>query len=99
MPSKAAMDHPGPRSWSVSGRVKKPGVVLAPAGITVRQLIDRCGGMADGHKFAAYYPGGASGGVLPAAMGDIALDFQDHRLRLGAANWPSSMPLSAAMPW
>lgn len=66
----------GLRSFSVSGRVKKPGVHLAPAGITVRELIDEyCGGMADGHEFYAYLPGGASGGILPASMGDIPLDF------------------------
>jgi len=66
----------GPRSFSVSGRVKNPGVKLAPAGITVRELIDEfCGGMADGHAFKAYLPGGASGGILPAAMGDLPLDF------------------------
>ncbi len=66
----------GLRSFSVSGRVKKPGVHLAPAGITVRQLIDEyCGGMLEGHEFYGYLPGGASGGILPAAMGDIPLDF------------------------
>jgi formate dehydrogenase len=66
----------GLRSYSVSGRVKDPGVKLAPAGLTVRQLIDEyCGGMADGHSFYAYLPGGASGGILPASMGDIPLDF------------------------
>jgi formate dehydrogenase beta subunit len=66
----------GLRSYSVSGRVKNPGVKLAPAGITVRELIDEfCGGMADGHTFYAYLPGGASGGILPAAMDDIPLDF------------------------
>ena len=66
----------GLRSYSVSGRVKDPGVKLAPAGITVRELIDEyCGGMADGHKFRAYLPGGASGGILPASMSDIPLDF------------------------
>jgi len=66
----------GPRSFSVSGRVKKPGVHLAPAGITVRELIaEYGGGMQDGHQFYAYLPGGASGGILPAAMGDIPLDF------------------------
>jgi len=60
----------------VSGRVKKPGVVLAPAGVTVRELIDEfCGGMADGHTFKGYLPGGASGGILPASMGDLTLDF------------------------
>jgi formate dehydrogenase beta subunit len=66
----------GLRSFSVSGRVKKPGVHLAPAGITVRQLIEEyCGGMQDGHAFYGYLPGGASGGILPASMGDIPLDF------------------------
>jgi NADH:ubiquinone oxidoreductase subunit F (NADH-binding)/NADH:ubiquinone oxidoreductase subunit E len=66
----------GLRSFSVSGRVKNPGVKLAPAGITVQELIDEfCGGMADGHSFAAYLPGGASGGILPASMKDIPLDF------------------------
>jgi NADH:ubiquinone oxidoreductase subunit F (NADH-binding)/NADH:ubiquinone oxidoreductase subunit E len=66
----------GLRSFSVSGRVKEPGVKLAPAGITVRELIDEfCGGMLDGHSFYAYLPGGASGGILPATMGDIPLDF------------------------
>jgi formate dehydrogenase len=66
----------GLRSFSVSGRVKKPGVHLAPAGITARELIDEfCGGMLEGHTFYAYLPGGASGGILPASMGDIPLDF------------------------
>ena len=66
----------GLRSFSVSGRVKKPGVHLAPAGITIRQLIDEhCGGMLPGHTFYGYLPGGASGGILPASMGDIPLDF------------------------
>jgi len=66
----------GLRSFSVSGRVKKPGVHLAPAGITVRELIDEfCGGMLDGHEFYAYLPGGASGGILPASKSDIPLDF------------------------
>ena len=66
----------GLRSYSVSGRVKHPGVKLAPAGVTVRELIDEfCGGMADGHSFHAYLPGGASGGILPASMDDIPLDF------------------------
>jgi len=56
--------------------VKKPGVHLAPAGITMRELIDEyCDGMLDGHAFYGYFPGGASGGILPAAMGDIPLDF------------------------
>jgi len=66
----------GLRSFSVSGRVKQPGVKLAPAGITVQELIDEyCGGMQDGHKLYAYLPGGASGGILPASMNDIPLDF------------------------
>ena len=66
----------GFRSFSVSGRVKKPGVHLAPAGITVKELIDEyAGGMLDGHEFHAYFPGGASGGILPASMGNIPLDF------------------------
>jgi formate dehydrogenase len=60
----------------VSGRVKTPGVHLAPAGITVRELIDEyAGGMQDGHRFYAYLPGGASGGILPATMADLPLDF------------------------
>ena len=65
----------GLRSWSVSGRVKKPGVILAPAGITARELIALAGGMEDGENFKAYLPGGASGGILPAGMADIPLDF------------------------
>ena len=66
----------GLRSFSVSGHVREPGVKLAPAGITVRELIDEfCGGMADGHEFKGYLPGGASGGILPASMADIPLDF------------------------
>ncbi len=66
----------GLRSFSVSGRVKNPGMKLAPAGITVKQLIDEfCGGMKAGHTFYGYLPGGASGGILPASMGDIPLDF------------------------
>ncbi len=78
-------ENPGLRSWSVSGRVAKPGVKLAPAGITVRELIDEhCGGMAEGHSFKAYLPGGASGGILPASMDDIPLDFGDDLFRHGA---------------
>ena len=68
--------HPGLRSYSVSGRVKQPGVKIAPAGSTVRELIDNyCGGMQDGHEFRAYLPGGASGGILPANMDNLPLDF------------------------
>ncbi|HWF08610.1 MAG TPA: NAD(P)H-dependent oxidoreductase subunit E, partial [Bryobacteraceae bacterium] len=66
----------GLRSFSVSGRVKKPGVHLAPAGITLRELIDEfCGGMLDGHELYGYLPGGASGGILPASLANIPLDF------------------------
>jgi formate dehydrogenase len=79
----------GLRSFSVSGRVKKPGVHLAPAGITVVELINEyCGGMLDGHRFYGYLPGGASGGILPAAKGDIPLDFdtlQPHGSFIGSA--------------
>ncbi|HEX3097453.1 MAG TPA: NAD(P)H-dependent oxidoreductase subunit E [Usitatibacter sp.] len=82
-------ERKGLRSFSVSGRVKKPGVHLAPAGITVKELIDEyCGGMLDGHAFYAYLPGGASGGILPASMGDIPLDFdtlQPHGCFIGSA--------------
>ena len=90
----------GLRSFSVSGRVKNPGVKLAPAGITVRELIDEfCGGMKDGHTFYGYLPGGASGGILPASMGDIPLDFDTlqplrllHRLRRGDRAVRSRIP-------
>jgi formate dehydrogenase beta subunit len=74
--SHGRRERKGFRSFSVSGRVKKPGVVLAPAGVTARELIDEfCGGMQDGHAFKAYLPGGASGGILPASMADLPLDF------------------------
>jgi len=77
--------HPGVRSWSVSGRVKNPGMKLAPAGVTVRELIEQhCGGMLDGHEFKAYLPGGASGGILPASMGDIPLNFGGELAKQGA---------------
>jgi len=79
----------GLRSFSVSGRVKEPGVKLAPAGISAQELIDEfCGGMADGHTFKGYLPGGASGGILPASMGDLPLDFdtlQPHGALIGSA--------------
>jgi formate dehydrogenase len=79
----------GLRSFSVSGRVAKPGVHLAPAGITVRELIDEhCGGMLPGHQFYGYLPGGASGGILPARLGDVPLDFdtlQPHGCFIGSA--------------
>jgi formate dehydrogenase len=74
--SQGRRERKGLRSFSVSGRVKKPGVVLAPAGVSARELIDEyCGGMADGHTFKGYLPGGASGGILPASMADEPLDF------------------------
>ena len=79
----------GLRSFSVSGRVKNPGVKLAPAGITVRELIDEyCGGMAEGHRFKGYLPGGASGGILPASLDNLPLDFdtlQPHGCFIGSA--------------
>jgi formate dehydrogenase len=79
----------GLRSFSVSGRVKNPGVHFASAGITVNELIvENCGGMLEGHEFYAYLPGGASGGILPASMGDIPLDFdtlQPHGCFIGSA--------------
>jgi len=78
----------GLRSYSVSGRVRHPGVKVAPAGITAQELIDEyCGGMAHGHTFKAYLPGGASGGILPAAMADIPLDFgrlEEHGCFIGS---------------
>ncbi|WP_404465753.1 NAD(P)H-dependent oxidoreductase subunit E [Vreelandella aquamarina] len=79
----------GLRSFSVSGRVKKPGVYLAPAGISLRELIEEyAGGMAEGHSLAAYLPGGASGGILPASKADLPLDFdtlQAHGCFIGSA--------------
>ena len=83
--ARGKKDHPGIRSWSVSGRVNNPGVKLAPAGVTVRELIDDyCGGMSEGHTFKAYLPGGASGGVLPASMDDLPLDFGEPLASHGA---------------
>ena len=79
----------GLRSFSVSGRVREPGVKLAPAGITLRELVDEhCGGMAEGHTLYAYLPGGASGGILPARLADLPLDFdtlQPHGCFIGSA--------------
>ncbi|MCB1762440.1 MAG: NAD(P)H-dependent oxidoreductase subunit E [Gammaproteobacteria bacterium] len=79
----------GVRAFSVSGRVCRPGVHLAPAGITLRELIDEyCAGMAEGHELYAYLPGGASGGILPASLADIPLDFdtlQPHGCFIGSA--------------
>ena len=75
--------HPGHRTFSVSGRVATPGLILAAAGTSAKELIRRCGGMADGHVFKAYLPGGASGGILPADKADIALDFGGELAELG----------------
>ena len=79
----------GLRSFSVSGRVNRPGVHLAPAGITLNELVEEyCGGMQDGHRLLAYLPGGASGGILPAARADLPLDFdtlQAHGCFIGSA--------------
>lgn len=87
--SHGRRDRTGLRSYSVSGRVKNPGVHLAPAGISARELIDEyCGGMLDGHAFYGYFPGGASGGILPASLGDLPLDFdtlQSHGCFIGSA--------------
>ena len=87
--SNGRRDRKGLRSFSVSGRVKKPGVHVAPAGISMRELIDEyCGGMLDGHEFYGYFPGGASGGILPASLGDEPLDFdtlQKHGCFIGSA--------------
>jgi formate dehydrogenase len=77
------------RTFSVSGRVRKPGVCMAPAGITLRELIDEyCGGMLEGHELYGYFPGGASGGLLPASKADLPLDFdtlQPHGCFIGSA--------------
>jgi formate dehydrogenase len=79
----------GLRSFSVSGRVARPGVHVAPAGVTLNELIEEyCGGMAEGHRLVAYLPGGASGGILPASKADIPLDFdtlQEHGCFIGSA--------------
>jgi len=79
----------GLRSFSVSGRVRQPGMKLAPAGITLAELIDEfCGGMAPGHKLKGYLPGGASGGILPASMANLPLDFgtlEEHGCFIGSA--------------
>ncbi len=78
---KGSNGNKGFHSFSVSGRVKNPGVKVAPAGITIQELIDEyCDGMADGHIFKGYLPGGASGGILPATMNDIPLDYGSKEL-------------------
>lgn len=82
-------ERKGLRSFSISGRVNKPGVHLAPAGITMRELIaEYCGGMQEGHEFYGYFPGGASGGILPESMADIPMDFDtlnEHGCFIGSA--------------
>ncbi len=82
-------ERKGLRSFSISGRVNKPGVHLAPAGITMRELIaEYCGGMQEGHELYGYFPGGASGGILPESMADIPLDFDtlnEHGCFIGSA--------------
>ena len=87
--SEGRHDRNGLRSFSISGRVKNPGVHFAPAGTTMRELIDEyCGGMLDGHEFYGYFPGGASGGILPASLGDIPMDFdtlQEYGCFIGSA--------------
>jgi formate dehydrogenase len=75
--------HPGFRTYSVSGRVAQPGLVTTGAGATVAELIEACGGMTDGHKFKGYLPGGASGGILPAHLADVPLDFGGKLAELG----------------
>ncbi|KAJ01562.1 NAD(P)H-dependent oxidoreductase subunit E [Sulfitobacter mediterraneus] len=78
----------GLRSYSVSGRVANPGMYLLPAGSSITDIIEACGGMANGHSFKAYQPGGPSSGLLPASMNDIPLDFdtlQPHGSFIGSA--------------
>jgi NADH:ubiquinone oxidoreductase subunit F (NADH-binding) len=78
----------GLRHYSVSGRVRNPGVMLAPAGVSVRDLVNACGGMSDGHDLRAYLPGGASGGILPASLDHLPLDFgalEPHGCFIGSA--------------
>ena len=87
--SEGRHDRTGLRSFSISGRVRNPGVHFAPAGTTMRELIDEyCGGMLEGHEFYGYFPGGASGGILPASLGDIPMDFdtlQEYGCFIGSA--------------
>ncbi|RME94831.1 MAG: NADH-quinone oxidoreductase subunit F, partial [Alphaproteobacteria bacterium] len=86
--SKGKNGAKGLRSYSVSGRVKEPGVKLVAAGTTARELVEEhCGGMLEGHSFKGYLPGGASGGILPASMADIPLDFgtlEEHGCFVGS---------------
>ena len=87
--SHGRRERKGLRSFSISGRIQKPGVHLAPAGISMRELIDEfCGGMLPGHELYGYFPGGASGGMLPAALADLPLDFdtlQEYGSFIGSA--------------
>jgi len=87
--SQGRRGRQGLRSFSLSGRVRRPGVYLAPAGISVHELIEeQCGGMPEGHRFKGYFPGGASGGILPARLGDLPLDFDtlnDYGCFIGSA--------------
>ena len=87
--SEGRHERTGLRSYSISGRDNKPGVHLAPAGTTMRELIDEyCDGMLDGHEFYGYFPGGASGGILPASLGDVPLDLdtlQEYGCFIGSA--------------
>jgi formate dehydrogenase len=89
MTAQGRRERKGFRSFSVSGRVKNPGVKLAPAGVTIRELIDEySGGMLDGHTLKGFLPGGASGGIFPASMADIPLDFgtlEQHGCFIGSA--------------
>jgi formate dehydrogenase len=81
-------ERTGLRNYSVSGRVANPGVYLLPAGSTILDIIAAAGGMADGHEFKAYQPGGPSSGLLPAHMNDVPLDFdtlQPHGTFIGSA--------------
>ncbi len=85
---RGANGRKGMRSYSVSGRVREPGVKIAPAGLTIKELIELSGGMLEGHEFKAYQPGGPSSGLLPASMDDIPLDFdtlQEHGTFIGSA--------------
>ena len=78
---KGVSGNKGFHSFSVSGRVKEPGVKVAPAGVTIQELIDDyCGGMEEDHIFKGYLPGGASGGILPASMNNIPLDYGSKEL-------------------
>ncbi len=87
--SQGRNERPCPRAFSVSGRINNPGVKLTAAGITMNQLLEEhCGGMAAGHTFKGYCLGGSSGGILPASMADIPLDFdtmEEYGCSIGSA--------------